>query len=400
MRNKRFQTLRRWVLLAQPVILLGLPFLKVGGESALRFDLPRLRLYFFGRTIWMDEFFIVLVVLIFLILLFLLLTLLFGRIWCGWACPQTVLLKATRFLTPTSGRRLIFRVSGIIIVVFLSLLVAADLIWYFMTPEEFSARLVSGNLGPVTGGIWAGLALLVFCDLLFLRQRFCATVCPYSMIQNTICDSRTLRIVYDKERQEECGRCSACVAACPVGIDIREGGSRGCIQCSECVDACAGRMELKGAPSLVEYRFGESGGRMHPFRPNVLPLGVLTCFFLILVLFMILNRPPLEVTLMAKSGFPPRRTATGWTVNAFDLTIRNRLRRSVPLKIKVLAEGRSVRLKPAGPISVPERGTLRIPLFLSIAGYHAGFSVHLVLQSDPFSIRIEKGVPFRKAEAP
>ena len=101
--SKRIQPWRRLVSALEAVTILGIPFLKIRGESALRFDIPSLRLHFFGLSLWMEEFFILLIAVIFLIFLFLLITLLFGRIWCGWLCPQTVLSDLTRFMDKLKG---------------------------------------------------------------------------------------------------------------------------------------------------------------------------------------------------------------------------------------------------------------------------------------------------------
>src|SRR5512134_3439598 len=98
MTNNRIQTWRRLAEAAQAVLLLGIPFFRIGGESALRFDIPSLRLHFFGMTLWMDEFFIVLIALFFFTFLIIFITQVFGRIWCGWLCPQTVIIDMTRFL--------------------------------------------------------------------------------------------------------------------------------------------------------------------------------------------------------------------------------------------------------------------------------------------------------------
>src|SRR5512139_2299453 len=95
---RRIQPLRRLVEILQAVLIIGIPFLTINGESALRFDIPSLRLHVFGVSLWMDEFFLLLIALIFVTFLTVLVTLMFGRIWCGWSCPQTVLVDFTRFL--------------------------------------------------------------------------------------------------------------------------------------------------------------------------------------------------------------------------------------------------------------------------------------------------------------
>ncbi|MDA8086832.1 MAG: 4Fe-4S binding protein, partial [Nitrospiraceae bacterium] len=102
--TKGIQPWRRLVEVFEGAVILGLPFLRINGQSDLRFDVPSLRLYFFGAAIWMDEFFIVLVAIIFLVLLFVFVTLMVGRLWCGWVCPQTVLIDYTGFFDKVKKR--------------------------------------------------------------------------------------------------------------------------------------------------------------------------------------------------------------------------------------------------------------------------------------------------------
>jgi polyferredoxin len=120
----------------------------------LRLDVPRLTLRFFGASILMDEFFVVLLAVLFLTFAFLLATVLFGRVWCGWGCPQTALLDLTAWIARARRRgrgALGLEYTGIAVV---SAVVAANLVWYFVPPREFLSHLLQFTLGPVAGGIW------------------------------------------------------------------------------------------------------------------------------------------------------------------------------------------------------------------------------------------------------
>src|SRR6266704_3470412 len=172
-----FRTWRWLALGAQALVVLGLPFLRVGGESALRLDIPAGKLHAFGASFAVDEAFVVLAATLLLTALFLLVTVLFGRVWCGWSCPQTLLGELTSLVEPPPGhrRRPLRRAAGLALTALVSAVAAANLVWYFVAPPEFFGRLAAGTLGPGAGGGWAITPGLLFLDLAFVRQTFCAT---------------------------------------------------------------------------------------------------------------------------------------------------------------------------------------------------------------------------------
>ena len=147
-------------------------------------------------------------------------------------CPQTVLSDFTWFIEKTAGRPLA-RATGLFGTFAVSLLVAASLIWYFVSPYEFFPRLFSGQLGNIIGGFWIVLTGIIFADLAMLRRGFCATVCPYAKMQSALFDKKTLVIAFDASRKEECMNCGACMRTCPVGVDIRKGQNSACINCAD-----------------------------------------------------------------------------------------------------------------------------------------------------------------------
>ncbi len=225
MMTRKFHRLRRLTGAVLLLILIGLPFLRVDGESAFRFDIPSLRLLFFGTEIWMADFFIILIAVIFLTFLTLFTTTVFGRMWCGWLCPQTVLVDATAFVETarTAGAcapEPLPPRAGMVV----SAVIAASLIGYFVSPYDLPSTAPGRrSSGEDRGRLLAALTVILFLDLIALRRRFCATACPYAKLQSVLFDDRTLAVAFDPDALEECMRCGACVKACPVGIDIRKG---------------------------------------------------------------------------------------------------------------------------------------------------------------------------------
>ena len=248
--------------MAQAAVFLGLPFVTLRGESALRFDVDSLKLHVLGATLWMDEFFVVLLASLAVAFVFLLVTFVWGRVWCGWSCPQTILGDLTQALASERARKkrrparlaLAWGTVALVSVVF-----SAATLLYFVPPAQFFHDLVALDLGPVVGGSWAVLAVTLFLDLGFVRGRFCATTCPYAKLQGVLFDRATLVVAYDERRDAECIDCKACVRVCPTGIDIRDGLQAECIACAQCVDACAPILAKFGKPTLVDYFFGAPG---------------------------------------------------------------------------------------------------------------------------------------------
>jgi cytochrome c oxidase accessory protein FixG len=350
--RRSIQTYRRTIGAAQALLFLALPFVHVGGESALRFDVPTLTLHAFGASLAMNEFFVVLPATMLLLFGFLLVTLAWGRVWCGWSCPQTVLGDLTRLAQPVAGKRRPprwRRPAGLALVALVSALFSAAILWYFVTPAEFAAALAVGGLGPVLGWSWAILGGTLFLDLAFLRARFCATACPYAKVQGVLFDRATLVVAYDAARSADCVDCGACVRCCPTGIDIRDGLQMECIACAECVDACRPIMlKLKRRTELVGYFFGEPGAPRRVLRPGTIALGLLTLVSLGVTVGAGVSaaETTLDLTVVPASDFTPRRSGDR-ALNAFQVSLENRAHGAVTVALAAAAPGLSLTLRPA-----------------------------------------------------
>lgn len=361
MMNKRIQPWRWSVKILQAVLILGIPFLTFGGESALRFDVPSLTLHFFGSRIGMDEFFFVLVAVLFLGFLITLLTILFGRIWCGWLCPQTVIMDLSRVAVRKGRRGGMSRAVSYGSILIISLLVAANLLWYVISPYEFFSILASGHPGQILVWSWTILTVILFLNIAFLRHGFCSTVCPYAKMQGALYDGRTLVIGPDPDRMVECLHCEACVEVCPVGIDVRGGLSTECINCAECIDACAGKMENRRRPSLIGYRFGSGDGGPGMARRGVQLTALSTGTFLLLLIYLLVVRQPLDIAVSSDPAVQPHLTVDGQPVNAYVLSLTNRSDTDMQVTLTAEIEGAAVRVAPDHAV-VPQHGHIRLKI--------------------------------------
>ncbi len=387
----RIQPWRRIAEAVQALVILGVPFVRINGESALRFDVPSLRLHLFGVSLWMDEFFIVLMGLFFLTFLFIFVTLLFGRIWCGWLCPQTVIIDITGFLDRAIAKGIAEKFLAYALTLAACIVVAASLIWYFVSPYEFIPALMAGSLGSVIWGFWISLTIILFLDYAFLRHAWCATVCPYAKLQGALFDSNTMIIAFDQRRTEECMDCRACVKVCPVHIDIRKGLSAACINCAECLDTCSGKMEKKEKPGLIGYFFGSPGSKRNLLRTNTLLIGSLTLLFLLVLLYLSFTRNPLDLTVMPNYDMKPRITEKGELLNSFILAAENRSRQDREFTTTASLQGRTVKVLPE-KILLKAGEYKRTPIYLLLSEKEQGNAVLTIETSQPSSVKIVRDI--------
>jgi cytochrome c oxidase accessory protein FixG len=383
--SRRIGTWRRTAGIVQAAVFLGLPFATVGGQSALRFDVPTLRLHLLGATLWMDEFFVLLLGTLAAAFAFLLVTFVWGRVWCGWSCPQTVLGDLTASLAAERARkrprpaRLAVAWLGVAAV---SAVFSAATLWYFVPPAEFVRRLLALDLGPVLGWSWAVLGAVLFLDLGFVRGRFCATTCPYAKLQGVLFDRSTLVVAYDEGRDAECIDCLACVRVCPTGIDIRDGLQAECIACAQCVDACAPILARFGRPTLVDYFWGAPGGRPRVLRPAVLALGAATLLAAggTVAAAVHAGRASLDLSAAVSTRFSPRLGPDGRVVNAYEVSFENRGAAAVHLRLS-LAPARGQATVSPDKVELAPGEHRRILLVASASGLGPGPVVDALLSA-------------------
>ena len=395
MTTKRYQPWRRAVRFMEAALILGIPFIRIKGESALRFDIPSLKLHFFGISLWMDEFFVVLTGTIFLTFLFILMTLLFGRIWCGWLCPQTVINELTSSVDdkrkgPAGTLRSWLQV------LLLSSLVGANLIWYFVSPYDFFQDLLRLDLSRIIWGFWISMTAILFLNFSLVRYKFCASVCPYSKLQGALYDDRTLIISMDPERKEECIDCLACSRTCPVNIDIRDGLNSACINCAQCIDTCSQVMGKRNKASLIDYFFGIPGNNSRLLRTNIVLTGLITVIFLILTLNQFHIRNSLDMTVLPNNKFPPRITAKGHIVNGFILSIKNKGKDSLDIHLRTNEVNSNVKIIPESTYSIKAGEMLKLPVYITIEQNNTGLEKHvlniLVINKNTGTILLKKTV--------
>ena len=268
------------------IISLGLPFIKIDGNQFFLLSFDKLQLHLFFTSFDMQELYLMPFLLILLFLGVFFVTTLGGRVWCGWACPQTIFrviygdLIETKILgirksiknKQKHSKNSFKTVIAVSIWIILSLLAASNFMWYFIPPSDFFTYLQNPLEHTVLFGFVLGITGFLIYDVIMLKEDFCIYVCPYASVQSVMYDDETIQTVYNENRggkiydehknlistkpkgeMDECTGCQSCVTICPTHIDIRKGMQLECINCLECADACTKVMGKLGKTSLITW---------------------------------------------------------------------------------------------------------------------------------------------------
>jgi len=265
-----YHRFRKLIHVVCVLVFFALPF-----ANLIRADIPRQRVYLFGYELWISEFAIIFFSLMFLMFIVAAMAMLYGRVYCGYLCPQMIFSEASLALESkltrtvnkyvrwgAGPRRLLSRFLFYFIASLASVVLAFVFISYFVEPRDLFHRLLSFDIKTAGGIAGATTTLLTLLDFLFVRQRFCTTVCPYGYLQGMLGDGDTL-IVHYRDENRECIECKKCVRICHMGIDIRTSPYQiECIHCGECIDACVDVLGRLGKQGLIHYVWGEHGEKL------------------------------------------------------------------------------------------------------------------------------------------
>ncbi len=311
-----------------------IPYLRVNDKPIVLLDVVHRRFTLFGTTFHPTDTALLMLLLLAVFVTIFLLTAILGRVWCGWACPQTVYMEflyrpIERWIEGTRARQLRLDVEGpnarrfVKNAVFLavSMFLAHTFLAYFVGVESLARWVTRSPFEhPAAFLVMAGTTALMFLDFGWFREQVCLVACPYGRFQSVLLDRRSLIVGYDPLRGEpraplkgrttekgDCIDCSACVIVCPTGIDIRDGLQMECIHCTQCIDACDAVMEKVGKPKgLVRYgsRDEFEGKPRKILRPRVVLYPALLVVIVGALGWALAHRSPLDVTVLRGLGAP------------------------------------------------------------------------------------------------
>jgi cytochrome c oxidase accessory protein FixG len=314
--------------------ILLLPFGSWNGRSLLRIDLGDFSLQFFGEVLRIEELYLFLLFCLAFTLGFLLVTLVFGRVWCGWACPQTTLSDVAEWLARRVGLTLKNNhLQGALwqkalaqaLYLALALLVGANLVWYFIEPQRFFSELIQGELHYAVWICMITIALTIYLDMALIRRLMCSDFCPYGRFQTVLVDPATLTLHRPKDEESRCIECGACVRCCPMEIDIRRGYQIECINCGRCLDACGKVMKNLKQPGLIHYTFGvEKLAGKALINPRTLLLSMAMTVLLVVLAVAIGQRPLATLKISVSHTASARLLDDGSQATFFSAWVNNR----------------------------------------------------------------------------
>lgn len=350
-------TRRFWLAWSLISLFVALPFLQIKGKPAVLLDLPARAFTFFGATLRPTDSQLLMVVMLAIFLTIFLLTALFGRVWCGWGCPQTVYMefvfrpierlfegnRSAQMQRDARGGWDAHRLAKFGVYAVLSVVVAHIFLAYFVPVSVLQLwMLQEPSKHPGGFGVVMATSALMFFDFAYFREQMCVVICPYARLQSALLDRQSLVVAYDTKRGEprgklskikasdlsigDCIDCKACVITCPTGIDIRDGLQMECLSCTQCIDACDNVMDKIHRPrGLIRYssQAALAGERPKRFRIRIaLYVAGLLALAGVFALF-VQQRGSAEITVLRGIGAPFTVQADGNVNNQVRIKIYN-----------------------------------------------------------------------------
>jgi cytochrome c oxidase accessory protein FixG len=370
-----------WTLIT---IFLSLPHLRIAGKPAILLDLPRREFTLFGTTFLPTDTLLLMLLGVSILIGIFLATALFGRVWCGWACPQTVYMEflfrpierwieggwnQSRQLDRERSHFHPRRLAKYAVYAVLAAILGNSFLAYFVGTDALAHWMRSSpaeHPGPFL--VMAVTSAMVFFDFTWFREQTCLVACPYGRWQSVLLDRQSMIVAYDRTRGEprghgvgarpglgDCVDCNACVLTCPTGIDIRDGLQMECIHCTQCADACDAVMVKVGKPvGLVRYASQESlaGHKRRLLRPRTVLYPAAFTLFFGGFLVALSTRDAADVTLLGAIGEPFVREAGDTIVNQVRIRVTNRSRAEARYGLELVGAPEARLIAPELPMTL------------------------------------------------
>ena len=394
------RTIVSFILLA---LLFGGPFMRVNGHPLMLFNVIERKFILFGIPFWPQDFFLFVLAMLTFIVFIILFTVVFGRVWCGWACPQTIFMemvfrKIEYWIegdfskqkkldsSPWTKDKILKKSAKLSIFFLIAFLIANTFLAYIIGFDQLKLLAIDGPFQHMAGFI----ALIIFTFVFFLvyarfREQACIVVCPYGRLQGVLLDRNSMIVGYDYARGEprgkihkedkrdigDCVDCRQCVNVCPTGIDIRHGTQLECVNCTACIDACDDVMDHVGFKrGLIRFTSENIIANKTTFKITSRIIGysvVLLLLLTVLTSFLVL-RKDVESTVLRIPGMMYQKLDSNKISNLYNIQIVNKTFNKIPVTLKVKFENSEIKFIGKDISELDEQSMAEAEFFVIVPG--------------------------------
>jgi cytochrome c oxidase accessory protein FixG len=383
------------------LILFIMPWIRLNGHPFMLFNVITRKFVLFGIPFFPQDFFLLVLGLLTFIVFIALFTVLFGRLWCGWACPQTIFMEIV-------FRKIEYWIEGDMMkqksldkrewdtyklqrkilkhVVFFALafIISNVFLQYIIGVDEWK-KIITDDITEHAGGL---IAIIAFTGVFYgvyarFREQVCIVVCPYGRLQGVLLDPNSVVVGYDYKRGEprgkisqaasintgDCINCSQCVQVCPTGIDIRNGTQLECVNCTACIDSCNSIMDKIGKPrGLIRYTSENAIKKQRKFRvtPRVISYSVVLCVLLATFITVLLLRRDVETTILRTPGLLYQTSDDQYISNLYNIEMLNKTFGDIDIELKVVDPPGKIKWVGNGLTQLKEQSVAQGVFFLMI----------------------------------
>lgn len=379
--------------------LFSFPFLKFKGEQLVLLNFVERKFVFFGVIFTPQDFYLFALAMLIFLIFVVCFTVVFGRLWCGWACPQTIFMEMVfrrieywiegdasqqkkLDLQPWTAGKLFKKLIKHFIFLLISFLIANTFLAY-MISSAVLYQIITEPLSTHIGGfisIWV-FTIIFYLVFAYVREVVCTAICPYGRLQSVLLDNKSLIVAYNETRGEPRGRlqksitdpgkgdcvdCGLCVQVCPTGIDIRQGTQLECINCTACIDSCNEVMsKINRAPNLIGFYNQDFIKSQKPFQIGLKVYGYAAVLLAVLLVFssLVYKRQEVETTVLRASGIMYQLNDDGTVSNLYNAELINKTNKDIRFSFRTTDSSDRIRFIQAPPI-LPKEGTIHLTFFL------------------------------------
>ncbi len=395
----KLYNLRKLATIFYLIVFFGLPFVSVNGHPVFLINVLERRFILFGQIFWPQDFFIFAIGMIVFIVFVALFTVVFGRVFCGWACPQTIFMEMVfrriEYLTegnaaqqkllkkaPWNTDKILRKTSKWTLFWIMSFIIANTFLAYVIGVDELGKMIRE----PFSKNVGTFVALAIFTTVFFfvylwLREQVCTVICPYGRMQGVLLDRNSVIVAYDYKRGEERGKfhkneertigdcidCAQCVKVCPTGIDIRNGTQLECVNCTACIDACNNMMDAVGLPrGLIRYASENNIAKNRPwvFTLRMKAYTLVMCILLGVLTWLLASRTDVGITLLRTPGQLYQEQPNNQMSNLYNYKMLNKTFKDK--EVELVPENFKGAIKPVGEtkLKIPGNGIVSGTMFI------------------------------------